>query len=317
MLAHLPAQIAQNINAFSGRAWLLEKILNWYDQSDERLMLITGKPGTGKSMISAWLAGYGPPPPVAVDQARLDRLRNLIRATHFCKANSPENSPKRMADNVARQLVAGLENFDKVLIGQMGKNVHIEIHLDAKEVYGTMTGMVVKELNLGDLLDEPSFQVALLHPLQLYYNTNPPQAILLMIDSFDEAMLYGGKYKILHAVESLLDMPAPVRVLATVRDPSDLPRALQSPWRVDLIKDAPPGVQDVAEYVLARLIPASNAALAQLGQTIVDRAQGNFLFAHLVVEDLLKRQAGGEQPNRRHAPWAGRALRRLSASPVR
>jgi hypothetical protein len=38
---------------------LLPKILTWLEQSDERLFLLMGDPGTGKSMRAARLAGHG------------------------------------------------------------------------------------------------------------------------------------------------------------------------------------------------------------------------------------------------------------------
>ena len=52
----LPKRVAENVGQFTGRAWLLPKILEWWDEGDERLFLLTGGPGTGKSMILAWLA---------------------------------------------------------------------------------------------------------------------------------------------------------------------------------------------------------------------------------------------------------------------
>ena len=62
MISELPKTIADNIKYFTGRTWLLPTLLKWFEQSDERLFILTGGPGTGKSMIMAWLAGAGPMP---------------------------------------------------------------------------------------------------------------------------------------------------------------------------------------------------------------------------------------------------------------
>jgi SpoVK/Ycf46/Vps4 family AAA+-type ATPase len=58
----LPEKINKYIDQFTGRTWVLPKILEWYEKTSERLLLITGDPGTGKSMVTAWLAGSGPLP---------------------------------------------------------------------------------------------------------------------------------------------------------------------------------------------------------------------------------------------------------------
>jgi hypothetical protein len=51
----LPKRIAENTHRFTSRAWLLPEALTWWDKkTDQRLFLIAGGPGTGKSMILAW-----------------------------------------------------------------------------------------------------------------------------------------------------------------------------------------------------------------------------------------------------------------------
>ncbi len=51
----LPDQIEKCISQFTGRTWLLPHLIEWLEQTDERMFLLAGKPGTGKSMITAWL----------------------------------------------------------------------------------------------------------------------------------------------------------------------------------------------------------------------------------------------------------------------
>ena len=71
----LPSSIQQNIDRFTGRTLVLGPILDWFDKTGERLFLLTGGPGTGKSMIMAWLAGFGPLPANPEAQARLEQVQ--------------------------------------------------------------------------------------------------------------------------------------------------------------------------------------------------------------------------------------------------
>ena len=59
---NLPNSTIATINSFTGRTWILPIILQWLDESMERFFVITGEPGAGKSMLAAWLSGFGPSP---------------------------------------------------------------------------------------------------------------------------------------------------------------------------------------------------------------------------------------------------------------
>ena len=56
---------------------------------------------------------------------------------------------------------------------------------------------------------------------------------------------------------------------------------------MDLLADAPPGSDDVLEYLQRRLTPeGAPAAMAILAQRIAEQASGNFLYAFYVIEAL-------------------------------
>src|SRR5262245_5692908 len=73
---HRPERVRESIPLLIGRRWVLQKLAEWWDHGAERLFLITGDPGTGKSMIMAWLRGFGPEPEDTIRRAQLARLRD-------------------------------------------------------------------------------------------------------------------------------------------------------------------------------------------------------------------------------------------------
>ena len=58
----IPAVIGQKATGLVGRVWALRQVAEWLDSGSERLFLLTGEPGAGKSVLAAWLAGAGPAP---------------------------------------------------------------------------------------------------------------------------------------------------------------------------------------------------------------------------------------------------------------
>src|SRR3954452_14251534 len=85
MLPGLPQRVGDNAHHFTGRTWLLPWVLDWLSDGEERVLLLTGGPGTGKSMIAAWLGGEGPLPDDGDDRTRLQRVREQGGAVPFCQ----------------------------------------------------------------------------------------------------------------------------------------------------------------------------------------------------------------------------------------
>ena len=56
MTLNLPKRIADNIQNFTGRTWLLDPVINWLEKTEDRFFILTGDMSTGKSMVAAWLA---------------------------------------------------------------------------------------------------------------------------------------------------------------------------------------------------------------------------------------------------------------------
>jgi hypothetical protein len=291
MLPGLPQHVHENIQHFIGRAWLLPSLLDWL-KTDERLFLLTAKPGTGKSMITAWLAGAGPLPALPEEQARLRQVRGLVRAAHFFQAASGNTAPKAFAQNIAEQLTNTVPEFGDALVDALSgraKIYHIEQNVEQAQAGAQVIGILTKSLTLdmGELGDELSFDRVLRDPLKALYKRGYRSPLLLVVDALDEAITYTGAISIPQLLTKLVDLPSQVRVLATTRPDPPVLYLFPTLTPVDLIQAAPANTDDVRSYVRARLGLPEAAEREGLADRLAKAADGNFLYAHLVLEDLL------------------------------
>ena len=292
MNIEIPALIAANIEHFTGRTWLLNTLLTWFEQATERVFILTGDTGSGKSMFIAWLAGYGPLPEDPESQALLKRLRQQVRAVHFCMAASRNNSPQAFAEHIANQLTGSIQGFGDALAASLAEWVQINPTQTIGTVQSgaTVTNVSIDRLDLGSLGDELSFDRAFTRPIKKLYESGYNQPLLVLVDALDETETYTGAKKLPELLAGLEDLPGQVRIVATTRPD---PRILKYYRRYQpfvLIQDAPPNVDDIHSYALGRLARLEGLT-ASKASTFADRiagaAKGIFLYAAIVLDELL------------------------------
>lgn len=288
----IPKTIAENIKNFTGRTWILPTILEWFEKSDERMFILTGDPGSGKSMIMSWLAGAGPTPVENEACQQLERLRDWIKAVHFCVAASGTTDPKEVARQIANQLTGNVPGFGKAMIATLGDQVQIatEQHVGRVETGGSVTGVYIANLNLGNLSEELSFNRILRDPLKLLYENGYDDPMLLLIDSLDEALTYTGVTNLVQLLAKLSDLPTKVRILVTTRNDQRVMDYFHRHLIFDLIKNAPPDIDDVKEYVVHRLLGNMKLTPAQqvdFAKRVALQAKGIFLYVSIVLNELM------------------------------
>jgi WD40 repeat protein len=291
--SELPKQVAGNIDRFTGRKWLLPKLLDWWDGSDERLFLLTGGPGTGKSMILAWLAGFGPAPADLVAHEQWARVRLAFKAAHFCQASTRNITPQAFAESIANQLTDTVKGFGDALAATLADRVQIVGTAQAGTAApgANLTGVAIRQIDLGTLGDELSFDRAFTQPLKELYARDYSEPMLLLVDALDEAQTYSGVI-LSDLLSRVADLPEPVRILASTRDDPRVLKFFRAIKPFDLIKHADPNVDDVQTYAegrLAALSAVEDAKRQDFAQRLATQASGVFLYAAIVLEELLER----------------------------
>jgi hypothetical protein len=151
---------------------------------------------------------------------------------------------------------------------------------------GSVTGVYISRLDLGDLSDEFSFNQTLREPLKRLYEGGFNEPIVLLIDALDEALTYTGNINIVQLLAKLTDLPAAVRFLVTTRPDRRVLKHYSKVKPFDLIDDAPSEYDDVRTYGYERLADLPEEHRSRLAERISRAAQGNFLYAGLVIADL-------------------------------
>jgi WD40 repeat protein len=288
---NLSNQLADGVAQFTGRTWLLPKLLAWWNQETERMLLLTGAPGTGKSMIAAWLAGHGPIPDDPSARTQLLQIRGLVSAVHLCQASSRNITPQAFASCIAQQLTDSTAGFGDALSHVLDERISIVGKASTGPVApgSSVAGVSIGHIDASGLGDELSFDRWFVRPLKEMYTRGYSIPILLVVDALDEAQTYTERVTLPNLLSRLSDLPRQVRILATTRDEPRVLKFFRGVRALDLNKHANPDEDDVLAFAKRRLTALhtiKEIEREKFAHRLAFQANGVFLYAAMVLDEL-------------------------------
>ena len=275
------AYVQERAAHFTGRGWVFAR-LDQFLEGPPGVFLLLGEPGTGKTAVAAQfaLAAAGRLTPVAAGSA--PRRAVLVAAAYFCRAGQVDLLD--VAQRLSDQLAEAVPGFAQARQATLAPEIHVrdvQVHTGDIAAGGSATGV---RIDLSRLEAETAFVRAVTLPLKRVHQTGERIQVVLLVDALDESLASQTAKEL----PRLLGDVEYAHLIVTARPDR---RAVDWLWeraaRVDLLADAPPGSDDVLEYLQRRLTPqGAPGAMAVLAQRIAERASGNFLYAFYVVEAL-------------------------------
>ena len=238
------------------RLRIIERINLWLDDrtSENRVMVISGDAGMGKSVISA----------VVCQQMR---HAGRLSGSHFCQHNKTrDRNPKIMLQSLAYQLSEFLPPYKRELVKALSRNL----------------GEDINKLEVGELFE-------LLFEEPLINIDDPGRSLLMMIDGLDESE-YKGRNELLDVIANHFStLPGWVRFCVTTRPEINIVDCLKKFNPVLLEQDDEENVKDIRLFLerqLCSVIPSGSEELVV--DALVRKAAGNFLYAYLMVDFIKK-----------------------------
>ena len=234
------------------RLLIFEKIELWLDDltSENRLMVISGDAGMGKSVIAAVVC------------QRMQHAGRLS-GSHFCQHNKERyRNPKVMLQSLACQLCDVLPEYKSELVKKLSRNLGVD-----------MNSLEVQEL-FEFLFEEPLCSVG-----------DPGRNLLLVIDGLDESE-YKGRNDLLDVVANhFCKLPAWFRFLVTTRPEVNIADRLKKFNPIQLEQDNEENVKDIRLFLEKQLSSVIQSGSEDVViDALVRKAAGHFLYAYLMVD---------------------------------
>ena len=238
------------------RLSIFAKVENWLNDksSPNRVMVICGNPGMGKSVISA-----------VTCQRMLQAGR--LAGSHFCQHDRARHrNPKVMLQSLASHLADSLPDYKKTLVEKLSRNLGVQIN-----------DMEVKDL----------FELLFEEPLSSL--NDPGLAYLIIIDGIDESE-YQGRNELLDMIaEYFKKLPSWIRFLVTTRPEINIAERLKCLQPVQLEANSGENLRDIClcfEEQLHHVLPSENQNI--ILEALVQKSEGVILYAHFLI-DLIRK----------------------------
>ena len=236
------------------REWIFRQMDEWLDDksSENRVMVISGNAGMGKSVISA------------VACKRMQKAGRLS-GSHFCQHNKVRyRNPQLMLQSLACHLTHTLPEYKEALVEKLSRNLGVPLN-----------SMGVEEL----------FALLLKEPLNAV--KDPGRNILMVIDGLDESE-YQGRNELLDVIgKHFFKLPKWIRFLVTARPEINITESLKHLQPIHLNQKQEENLSDIKRFFQLRL----GKQLEQehknvLLDKLVQRTEGIFLFAYFLSAAL-------------------------------
>ena len=233
------------------REWVFNRVQNWLDDrnSENRVMVISGNAGMGKSVIAAVIC------------QRMQKAGRLS-GNHFCQHNNSRyQKPQLMLQSLACHLSRTLPEYKQALVKQLSRNLGLDLN-----------SMGVEEL----------FSVLFKEALSTV--GDPGRNLLMVIDGLDESE-YEGRNELLDMITNqFCKLPSWIRFLVTTRPATHITDKLKRLKPFQLDPDDEKNVEDVRAVLqkrLQRVVKPEN--VNAVVKELVLKSEGLMLYAHFLM----------------------------------
>ena len=239
------------------RLSIFAKVESWLNDrsSPNRVMVISGNAGMGKSVISAVMCEK-------IQEA------GRLAGSHFCQHDRARHrNPKVMLQSLASQLCDFLPDYKKALVSMLSRNLGVEINR-----------MEVKDL----------FEVLFEEPLASL--NDPGLTYLMVIDGLDESE-FQGRNELLDVIANYFqNLPLWIRFLVTTRPEINIAETLKNFHPLQLDPDVEENLKDIHlcfEKQISHLLQSEHRE--KILKALVQKSEGVMLYAHYLVDFIKKK----------------------------